>query len=163
MFERILITAGRARSRCTAVHPAALFAGKNGDLQGLPERDFAQQRRLSSVGPPASNSLTKMAVARACACANASNSESPNSRRGLPGRQNCAKSPRSQAHSNFSTVKPQARAFVVILQNEANFTSPRLRRLAQLGYKVDNANYGHFFPAHGDSSVRSSRDAMCKL
>ena len=35
MFERILITAGRARSRCTAVHPAALFAGNRWRPAGL--------------------------------------------------------------------------------------------------------------------------------
>ena len=36
MFERILITAGRARSRCTAVHPATLFAGNRWRPAGYP-------------------------------------------------------------------------------------------------------------------------------
>jgi hypothetical protein len=50
MLQRVFVAAWSARSRRTAVHPAAVFPLTAGDMQGLPERVLAPQRRLDSIG-----------------------------------------------------------------------------------------------------------------
>ena len=161
MFERILITAGRARSRCTAVHPAALFAGNRWRPAGLPERDFAPLRRLSSIGPPASNSSTKMAVARACASASASDSKTQIVEGGCQA--DVAKLREIATQSGPFQFFGSETAGTNVCSHFAKRSQFHLTQIAAAGAdldtKSDHANYGHFFPAHCDSSVRSSRDS----
>ena len=51
VFEGVLNTTRRARSRRTACIRQRFFPCTAGDLQGLPERILAPQRRLASIGP----------------------------------------------------------------------------------------------------------------
>jgi hypothetical protein len=65
MFERIPITARRARSRCAAVHPTTLFSGNRWRSAGL------AQARLRAAEPAGKHraSITRMIARHLFSCA----------------------------------------------------------------------------------------------
>jgi hypothetical protein len=51
MLERILVAVGAPDPAAPPCMRHRFLLATAGDLQGLPERDFAPQRRLPSIGP----------------------------------------------------------------------------------------------------------------